>query len=178
MRISQILPALFPITVALILCTERLAMVLLGMFPSNPELWRVWLVLRQASGNFWSLAERSFSIPVFLEVTAVGAAIPAILWLSAIRPIAIRFLTNHAALVAFGAMVFAHQQSTVASIFDRVPVLESFRLPVAIDINGLTATVFVMGLCACGYCHFLFLSTSRQCAREKRFALQAVERNL
>ncbi|MDH6234879.1 hypothetical protein M2281_005500 [Mesorhizobium soli] len=163
----------------LVLAAERLAMVLLGTFPNSPELWRVWLVLRQASGNFWMLVHRFVAVSVFWEIAAVGVATLAIwTFLSVTRPVAVRFLANHAALVAFGAMVFAGQQSMVASIFDRVPVLEGFRFPVAIDMNGLTVAMFIMGLCACAYCHFLFLSTSRQRARVKRFALQAVERNL
>ncbi|PSJ57638.1 hypothetical protein C7I85_22040 [Mesorhizobium soli] len=119
------------------------------------------------------------AVSVFWEIAAVGAATLAI-WklLSAARPVAVRFLANHAALVAFGAMVLAGQQSMVASVFDRVPVLEGFRLPVAIETNGVTAMVLIMGLCACCHCHFLFLSAARQRARDTRLALLAIERDL
>lgn len=179
MRGRSIFVAVFPIAVTLILAVERGAMVLLDTFPGSPELWRVWLVLRQASGNFWGLVERFFAISAFTEIGAVGVAIFAI-WqiLSRARPLAVRFLANHAALLGFGAMVAAGQPSMVASIFDQVPVLGGFHFPAAIEINGLTATVLVMGLCACGYCHFCYLSTALQRTREIGLALRVVERNL
>ena len=174
MRMRQVFVVAFPVIAMLLLAAERAATVLLGTFPDRPEFWRMWLALHQLAGNFWVMVERFVAIPVFAEIAAIGVATLAV-WqiLSRTKPVAVRFVANHAALLSFVVMAVAGQNMMVASIFAPVPMLGGFHLPVAIEVNWLQLAVLAIGLCACGHCHFLYLNASRRREREKALALLA-----
>lgn len=169
----------FPVFVLLLLASERVATVLLGYYPSHPDMWRVWLSLRTQFGSFWLVVGQFAGGSVTLQLIGLGMVMLACCRLVRVRSrFAIPFLVNHITLL-FAAVMFATSyQARTASVFADLPVLETYVLPVGFSLNGLTGSVLAIGFAACGYCHYLFLSEARRRTRELTFALLTLGRDL
>ncbi|CAN7251771.1 hypothetical protein [Aminobacter aminovorans] len=169
----------FPVFVLLLLASERIATVLLGYFPSDPDVWRIWLSLRTQFGGFWLLVDQFAGGAVTLQLIGLGMVMLACCSLVRVRTrFAIPFLVNHIALLFTAAMFATSYQARTASVFADLPGLETYMLPVGFSLNGLTGSVLAIGIAACGYCHYLFLSEARRSTREVAFALQTLKRDL
>ena len=179
MRSKSIPMIAFPILVLLLLAGERAATVLLGYFPSDPAIWRVWLSLRTLFGNFWLQVDPVAGGSVALQLIGLGMAMLACCWLVRARTgFAIPFLVNHITLLFAAAMFATSYHARTASVFADLPGLEAYVLPVGFALNWLTGSVLAIGIAACGYCHYLFLKEARRRARDKAFALVVLECDL
>ncbi|WP_378951565.1 hypothetical protein [Mesorhizobium sp. ANAO-SY3R2] len=177
MRNRPILAAAFPAIVMLLLMLERITTAMLAWYPGSPELWRAWLALRQVSGMFWVEVDYFFGTYVPLQMAGIVAAVIVVRWACLrSRSFAVPFLVNHAALLAFGTMLLAGQPSMSASAFGDIGMLQGFRMPAGIELNGLSGAVLLAGILACASCHHAYLSQARRRGRDLSLALVAVER--
>ena len=167
MRSRPLLAAAFPAIVMLLLMLERIATAMLARFPDSPELWRAWLALRQVSGLFWIEIDYFLGTSVPLQMAGIAAAGIAVTWASLrSRSVAVPFLINHTALLAFGTMLLAGQPSMSASAFGDIGILQGLRMPAEIELNGLSGAVLLAGILACASCHHAYLSQARRRGRE------------
>lgn len=179
MRARPLLAAAFPSLIMLLLMMERGAMAMLGSFPDSPALWRAWLVLRQVAGMFWVEVDYFLGTSVPLQMAGIVAAVGVLTWASLrIKSAAMPFLINHAALLAFATMLLAGQPSMSASAFGDIGILQGFRMPTGIELNGLSGAMLLAGILACASCHYVYLSQARRRARELSLAFATVERDL
>lgn len=179
MRARSTLLIAFPVLLLALLAGERTAVVLLGAYPADPELWRVWLSLRALIGNFW--VQTDFWLGTSLALQWCGLAVAAILCglLARVRtPVAIPFLLNHVTLLLVVVMLATGNHARTASILSDLPGLGVYMLPAGLAFNWLAGTVLAFGICACGYCHYLFLQDARCRKRAVAFTLLLVERDL
>jgi hypothetical protein len=146
----------FPLVLVLVLLLERMTTYLLGVIPSNPALWWLWLELRPLFRPLWldveSLGLRSMNIQAagILALTALFVVLAA-----GKRGRFWGFLGNHMALLFVASCVWVASAGQIAAVGAH-PM--EFGTSVALaHMSWLALLLVSTGLAGCGLCHLSYL---------------------
>ena len=159
---NRILLILFPSLLLLLLASERVSTYLLGVFPSSANLWIVWLELRPIwhplSVEMDYLTGDSMGMQaVILMVLAASL----LFTLSRKKAVAVLFLTNHFALTGTAIATVLTTNASTASIGLTNPSGGLSFLTTDLSITALQIIILALGVLACIYCHYAFISDAR-----------------
>jgi len=163
MRHRGLLLIVFPASLLMLLAAERFSIYLLGFYPSEPVLWRVWLELRPQlrpiSDQLDILTGYSLSLQaLLLLLAATGTAFA----LKLRKSSTLLFLINHLALVIAAAGAILAAGPTVAGPWITDAIIGVWGLPAGPQFSWLQISVLVLGTGCCLFCHYVFLAEARQ----------------
>lgn len=158
MRVKYVAAA-FPLGILALMAVERIATLLLGQFPSAPQLWAISTQLRWffrfTQGPLAAIGLHSVSLQIAI-VAALGTAL--ILLMRARSWPSGAFLINHLALILVGVSVFMGTGSAIASANMSPLDQGQWLLFRSFELSAFEYCLLVFGFCGCASCHYFFLS--------------------
>jgi hypothetical protein len=152
--------AFFPAVLLAMLAAERTATFLLGVFPSDPRMWAIWLELRAPFRDLVSFLDAGHSISLQMSIIV---AFMAALGLCLVAQSRVRwlFLMNHIAVLVLGisALVAAKQSIVANGLFDAT---SDALFAVNVHTTSLHAAMLLLGSISCAACHYAYFATARQ----------------
>jgi hypothetical protein len=168
----------FPALMLLLLAAERMAALLLGLYPASPAVWHAWLELRPFSTMFWQQAHIYLGGSMALDAAVIVFAAGACWMICQAKRSAGFFLANHAAMIFAGLMMMLSSHAETASTIASFTTSRGLRFSMMLDFSLQNSLVLCLGLAACAYCHVTFQREAKARAETRAVRLLALQRDL
>jgi hypothetical protein len=178
MRHRGLLLIAFPTLLLTLVAAERSSTYLLGIYPTEPAMWRIWLELRPQlrliSDQLDLVTGYSLSLQALLLLLTGMAVIFA---LKLRKSDMVLFLANHLALVITAMGTILAAGARVAG-----PGLAYFSADNSAVIAGLPTTwlqiaVLLAGTGCCAFCHYIYLVEARHRSSALSIRIAELQRN-
>ena len=161
MRVSPALLTVFPLTLAGVLATERLALLTLGASPDDAAVWNFWLHVHAACGRFWWVVESSIGGSVAQHLLMLALMVAVLVMMSGSRGWrSYSFICNHIALIITVGLFVIESQSRTSSLSSFLPSGGGWIPTWAIQLSAAHVIFFVFGFASCVLCHIVFLKNA------------------
>lgn len=168
----------FPALILLLLAAERMAAMLLGLYPASPAMWHVWLELRPFSTMFWQQVNFYLGGSMALDAALIVLAAGACWMVCQAKRSAGFFLANHVALLFVGKMIALSSHAETASTIAAFTIPNGLHFSLMLDFTLKNCLVLCLGLAACSYCHVAFLREARSRTEARTVRMLSLQRDL
>ncbi len=176
MRIPLIV---FPSLLLLLCALERLSTFLLSVYPANPDIWRLWFIIRPAGYLASFGLDRLSGNDMMLQAGVLALITAALLYaLSHRKAVLIYFLANHLALLATAAAVFLTTDADTASLTASSFGENAIILLSDMHFSAAQIALAALGLMSCVFCHIAFFSEKRTQHAHVELQITALQRAL
>ncbi|WP_394885829.1 hypothetical protein ACG873_01800 (plasmid) [Mesorhizobium sp. AaZ16] len=168
----------FPTLLLMLVAAERSSTYLLGIYPSEPTMWQIWLELRPQmrliSDQLDVVTGYSLSLQALLLLLAGTAVVFA---LKLRKSAVVLFLANHLALLATAIGTVLAAGARVAGPGLAYSSIDNSAVIAGLPFTWLQFAVLIAGTGCCAFCHYVYLAEARHRSSALSVRIAELQRN-